>query len=213
MIRRTLPASIPYLSALIGMYALHNIWLTMGLYHLGILAFMLLRPNGPGRAALLRGWRTGPGLALGAVCALTGVTIYFAFPLAAATGAGPTEASAVSGLAGSLAGFGVRGMGFWLLCGWYVAVTPWIEELFWRGRLGTGRRGVDASDILFAGYHVLVLLKFLQWPWTVLAFVSLAAIAWAWRRVMRATGGLAIPVFTHAVADISTMIAVYMLMA
>ena len=219
--KRLLPAAIPYAAVLIGMYALRNIWLTMGLYHLGILAFMLLRPNGPGRAALLRGWRTGLGLVLGAVCVLSGVTIYFAFPLAAATGAAPADASAssaVSGLAGSLADFGVRGAGFWLLFGWYVAITPWIEELFWRGRLsagrlGTGRRGLDASDILFAGYHVLVLLKFLQWPWTVLAFVSLAAVAWAWRWAMRATGGLAIPVVTHAVADISTMIAVYLLMA
>ncbi len=213
MFLRILPALIPYAAVLIGMYALSSVWLTMGLYHLGVLAFMLLRPNGPGRCALLRGWRNGPGLLLGLACVLSGVSIYLAFPLAAAIGAGPADASAASGLAGALAGFGAGGAGFWLLFVWYVALTPWIEELFWRGRLGSTRRGLDASDILFAGYHVLVLLKFLQWPWVVLAFASLAAAAWAWRWAMRATGGLAIPVATHAVADISTMIAVYMLMA
>lgn len=185
------------------MYWRRSVWLTMGLYHLGVLAYMLLLPGGPGRRALLSGWRNAPGLALGVVCALSGASIYLAFPWADATPAGMADA---------LAGFGVRGAGFWLLFGWYVAVTPWIEELFWRGRLASGSRGPDASDILFAGYHVLVLMKFLHWPWAALAFVSLAAAAWVWRWAMRATGGLAMPVATHAVADVSTMIAVYMLM-
>ena len=202
--RRLLPAAIPYAAVLIGMYWQRSVWLTMGLYHLGAVAVMLATPNGPGRRALVRGWRRGPGLGLAAVCALSGTSIYLAFPWADATPAG---------MAAALADFGVRGAGFWLLGAWYVAVTPWIEELFWRGRLASCKRGPDASDTLFAGYHVLVLLKFLHWPWVALAFVALAAAAWVWRWAMRATGGLAMPVLTHAVADLSTMIAVYMLMA
>ena len=197
-----IPTTIPYLSILLGLCLFSSIWLTMGLYHLGVLAVMLLCPTPPGRAAIFRGWRTGPGLALTVVCALSGVSIYLAFPWADAT---------ATGLADALAGLGVSGAGFWLLAGWYVAVTPWIEELFWRGRLASDRRGLDASDLLFAGYHVLVLVKFLAWPWTALAFASLVGAAWAWRWARRTTGGLAIPVATHAVADVSTMAAVWFL--
>lgn len=197
---RLLAGAIPYLAVLIGLYGFSNIWIAMGLYHAGVLVFLLTRRPGPGWSQLLRGWQAKPAAMLLLAGTLSGLVIYLVFPTA--------NGSAVP-LSDSLSRFGVRAEHWILLFVYYVAVTPWLEELFWRGHLGGDSRSPALSDVLFAGYHVLVLVRFLHVPWVLLSFAVLLAVAWMWRQVRRSSGGLLVPVLSHLVADASTMLAVH----
>lgn len=197
-LRPYLLASMPYLAVLIGMYGLHNAWLAMVSYH--ALALLAL-----GRRAdwslLRRGWRLGVGLAVTAFCGLAGLALYLAYPVASREGLVLSE---------TLSAYGVPHNGWWFFI-YYCVLTPPVEEMLWRDRLATEARGVTRFDLLFAGYHLLVLTPFLEPLWLGVAFASLAFASCLWRYTRRATGGLAIAVISHFVADITVMYAIYQL--
>lgn len=65
--------------------------------------------------------------------------------------------------------------------------------------VGTGLWLFDQA--LLTGFHLLVLVQWIQWPWLPLCFVALAAASWIWRWLARDRGGLLVPLATHALAD------------
>ena len=101
--------------------------------------------------------------------------------------------------------------GSFLFFAWYSVVNPWLEELYWRGYQGSALRRPSVRDVLFGGYHVLVLVLLVEWPFAVLAGVALAFAAWLWRQVTRRFEGLLVPVATHTLADLGIVAAVYVL--
>ena len=199
----SLVPGIPYLAVLIGLYGLSSAWWAMGLYHTGALACVFLNESGPTWRVLHRGWNWRHFLVLAVPCAASGPLLLLLYPLAVH----PTL-----DLTAQLAGLGVS-KELWLVFSiYYCSVTPWLEELFWRGHLGSGSMQPDRSDLFFAVYHLLVLAKFLSWPWLAVVFFLLTGMAWLWRRIYLHCGGLVIPVITHLMADVSVMVGVYMLM-
>ena len=67
------------------------------------------------------------------------------------------------------------------------------------------------NDFLFAGYHLLVLVLFLEWIWILPALGVLLAAGWFWRQLRRRQGGLLLPVVSHMAADGGIMGVVYLL--
>ena len=67
-------------------------------------------------------------------------------------------------------------------------------------------------DAFFAGYHAIVLIPVIKPVFVGLAFLALMFVGWAFRNIYRLTGGLAIPLLTHIVADVAILYAVWKLM-
>ncbi len=193
---------IPYLAMILGLHLWHSPWLSFLLYHGAIVVILVMESPGRYARSLIRGWDKRIGWGAVAFGLAGGVLLKVLAPLAGIDGAG---------LRPVLGSLGLRGMGWPLFVVYHTLANPWFEEVFWRGRLGHDSRRPVLNDFLFAGYHMLVLMLFLDWPWLVPAFGILAVAGWLWRQLRRECGGLLTPVISHLAADGSIMIAVYWL--
>lgn len=193
-----LAAVLPYASIVIGLYLLGNIWITVLSYYLGIIAIITAVDKWSLLRRLVRGRRVRSALVGVPLCLLVGPLIVVAWPW--------TKLSGLS-LSASLAELGLD-MSSAVMFGCCVVLNPLLEELFWRGFLFTNCRRPAFVDLLFAGYHLLVLVLFVELPWAIAASVVLVVAAWFWRLLTGKLGGLFIPVITHAAADISVVAAV-----
>ncbi len=188
---------IPYGAVLIGLHLLSNAWTAMLLYHAGMAAVITAtrswtRPRSAATPACRRAaWSTiGPA-------ALAGPSLLLIMPL--------MDVENLE-LRTFLEGLGLSGTAWILFILHFSLINPVLEEFFWRGYLGSPARGITASDVLFAGYHVLVLIKLLPLGWAVAATAALIVAAWTWRQSMRPCEGTLTPILSHAAADISVIV-------
>lgn len=191
---------IPYVAMLIGLHLLGSAWISFLIYHGLVLAAVW--PDGNLRRDLLRGWHNRVGLGAIGFGVGGGVLIYSLAPYAG------INADLINP---AIAKLGLTGTGWLLFVIYHTLVNPWFEEILWRGKLGHVGLKPVWGDVLFAGYHVLVLMLFLDWLWILLAFVVLVAAGWFWRQLRRRHEGLLLPVISHLAADGSIMAVVYML--
>ncbi|MDX2472595.1 MAG: CPBP family glutamic-type intramembrane protease [Candidatus Krumholzibacteria bacterium] len=191
---------IPYVAMLIGLHLLGSAWISFLIYH-GLVLVAVWRETGL-RRDLLRGWHKLVGLGAIGFGVGGGVLIYTLAPYAG------INADLINPAIGKL---GLAGTGWLLFVIYHTLVNPWFEEILWRGKLGHDGLKPVWGDVLFAGYHVLVLMLFLEWLWILLAFVVLVAAGWFWRQLRRRHEGLLLPVISHLAADGSIMAVVYML--
>jgi len=202
--RSTRPADVaavalPYAAVAVGLYGLSNAWAAILIYDLGMVLAAAWSGAGDMTRLVRAGWDGRVAITLSVVCMLGGVVIYLLWDWVALAGAPLDE---------RLAAYGLSGWKLYALLVWLAFIHPVVEEIHWRGRLLVGDATPAARDALFAAYHVLVLRLFIKPFWVVFAFVVLLLTAWVWRRLAIHKGGLAVPVFSHTVADISVAIAV-----
>jgi hypothetical protein len=200
--KRDLLLLLPCAAVYAGLDIAGSAWSAILLYHAVLVALFLVereKADGPG---LLAGWNVPVGTVLVVVSALCGPLLILLWPLMDNT---------AGGMGGTLARFGLRGRSWWLFAVYYVSVHPVLEELFWRGSRVRRIRGIAFADVAFAAYHAVVLRHFLGLPWIVLVFVVLTAVSWLWRRVADHYNGLAVPLLSHAVADLGIMAAAFYL--
>jgi Type II CAAX prenyl endopeptidase Rce1-like len=193
---------VPYAAVLLGLYVLHSAWWALGLYHAGMLAFLLRASGRPALRSLVRGLRFGPGMLTVLAGALAGPSFLLAWPWVA---------SASPPVRDVLASVGLSGAAWLAFLLYYGGIHPGIEEAFWRGLIAPRARRPWITDLQFAGYHAVVLARFLAWPGALTAAVVLTIVAWTWRRVAVANGGLAVPWMSHFAGDASFLIAVEIL--
>jgi membrane protease YdiL (CAAX protease family) len=186
-------AAIPYLAVLGGIWLLDSVWVAVLAYHLGIVVALIASGRLGLFRDLARGWSAGLALGVGAALLLAGPAIYLCWPLMRLDGVE---------LGAALAGLGVGGPALLPLAAYATLANPWFEEALWRGLLLSRRSGPAIEDVLFAGYHALVLVEFLAWPWIVACVAALVIAAWIWRRLALRTGGLLVPALTHLAVDI-----------
>lgn len=170
-------------------------------YHLAILLILFLERQRETGQILLKGNHYPIFFAAALSAASSGISLYIASPIM----------EIPSGLEASLAGLGLKGISWPIFILYYSLVNPFLEEWYWRGYLGSVSKKLVVSDVCYAGYHPLVLYRFLRWPWLVLEFLVLVGVAWIWRQIARRAGGLLIPVVSHLTADASLIIAIYLL--
>ncbi len=190
------PALIPYFTILMGLHILKNAWIAILLYHAAIL-FIILRKNNKRLLQNLFGaWNWRVGFPLSIITALSGLSLYLLWPFAGIEGLDLSEV---------LSEYGLYGNSWIIFVIYYCVSTPILEEIFWRGYLSVPNRYPAGPDILFAGYHIIVLILFLK-PLPIAAvFLSLVMIAWVWRLISLKFNGLAIPFMSHLVAGISVI--------
>lgn len=205
--RAGLSLAIPFAAVWVGLYEMGSAWAALLLYESGMALVLLTDRPRFGLRSLFRGWRARGGAPLVFLCAASG-------PILALLWSG--IALDPGDLDATLANLGLSGAGWALFALLYVTVHPCLEEAFWRDpALGAGgrvRAGGPIRDTAFAGYHLLVLLRFLRPAWALAALLPLWLIAGWWRRAAERNGGLAIPVVSHSVAGLSTIAAVQWLL-
>lgn len=198
-LRRTL-GLIPYVAMIVGLHLLGSAWISFLIYH-GLVLLAVWR-DVELRRDLVRGWHTGVGVAAVAFGVAGGVMLLVLAPYAG------VDAALINP---GLAKLGLTGTGWLVFVLYHALVNPWFEEILWRGKLGRDSQRPVPEDLLFAGYHVLVLLLFLDGAWIALAVVALTVAGWFWRQLRRRFGGLLLPVLSHLAADGSIMSVVYLL--
>lgn len=192
---------VPYPAMLLGLFYFHSVWIAAMGYHLGMLVFLALDRDRLYRWALAS--RQHPWRVMAAVVggATGGILLYLCWPL---LGVSPEIGS-------DLARLGLTATTWPVFIIYFCAVNPWLEEWYWRGYLGTASRTLSGNDALFAGYHILVILPYVPWPWLVVSLLLLTGVGWGWRQEARLSGGLLTPMVSHALADLGVILAIYAL--
>jgi len=94
---------------------------------------------------------------------------------------------------------------------YFSLVNPFLEEYFWRSFFGSGTKGFYIGDLLYASYHVLILINKVSILATLFSIVCLTFIGWFWRQSRREDQGQLAAVLGHMAADFSVLTAVFFL--
>lgn len=190
---------IPYIAVAIGMYGLRSAWGALALYHIGALAVVLLywRRNIFNREARY----ASPFLSLTVIVYAAGGFLFYLLWPYVDPGSSP--------ITDKLENFGVNKHMWPYFAVYFCIVNSMVEELFWRGYLGSNEKQLHPNDFFFGGYHVLVILAFTNPIWGLPVFAACAFAGWLWRMLHKITGNLALPIATHLVADVAIALAVY----
>lgn len=199
---RIIAPTVPYIAITVGMHFMHSGWMAILLYHLGICLVALVANPRELAGKLLSGWDRRVAFLVLPLFALGGPILYFLWPIARIEHLQ---------LGTSLSALGLHDSSWFGFLVYYCLVNPWFEELFWRGLLADRDNYGWLSDMLYAGYHVLVLGFFVTPPWILFAFVILTCAGAVWRHLTAKHNGLIIPALAHFIADISVIVAAYIL--
>ena len=189
---------IPYAAVVAGLYGLKSGWAALLLYHAGMAAWLAASGYRP-KKLVWGGWKKAFIFASGGLAA--GPALVLIWPMAKL----PEEE-----MGGLLSGFGLGGWPLAVFAVYYSTVHPLLEESFWRFRPAAPAMGW-AEDLMFAGYHLLVLRFFLKPVFLPLVLLVLLLSGAAWRRIIRG-GGKTEALLSHAAGDAATMAAAIFLM-
>jgi membrane protease YdiL (CAAX protease family) len=193
---------LPYIAVVMGMYLFKNAWVALLGFHASILILLaIVHPDIP--VSILFKSKSPKWILISVlVCSTSGFGLYFLWDLFGIT----------PDLSAQLFSMGLKSPTSWLLFITYFSlVNPFIEEYFWRGYLGSNTKKFYVGDLVYAGYHGLVLLGKVQPVMTILAVVGLTSVGWFWRQISREDEGLLAAVLGHIVADFSILFVVYLM--
>lgn len=191
-----------YLAIGTGLFIFHSAWITLLGFHATIIISLLIaRPSIP-LANLFKGRDMKWTLLSLLLCGSSGIMLYYfrsRFGLA-------------DDLPHQTASLGLTASTWPLFMAYFVLVNPLLEEYFWRGYLGDKTKSLHSSDVLYAGYHALIIINKTGLRTIVFAVIVLILAGWFWRQVTRIhKGGLLAPVLGHMAADCTILVAVYKL--
>ncbi len=190
---------IPYAAVLVGLYWWENAWSALLLYHAGMAFYLAL--TGKLRFLRLSFANVRAAVIFSALGLAAWPALYLLWPAARLPGLE---------MAKELSRFGLSGLSLAAFAVYYSTVHPLLEEMFWRFDTD-GSPLFFSEDLLFAGYHMLVLVFFLKPAFIAAVFAVLAVSGMAWRRMVL-RGGRLEAVLSHAAGDAATMAAALMLM-
>ncbi|MFC2038448.1 type II CAAX prenyl endopeptidase Rce1 family protein [Chloroflexota bacterium] len=197
--KKIIPPLIPYIAVSIGLLVFHNAWLAMLAYHAGMAAVLLSSktPLSIRRFFHVKNYRIIFISALAGACG--GILLYVLWPFLSV----PDDINSY------IVGIGLNDETWPLFLAYFILVNPLIEEYYWRGYLASGTRRLTVNDLLFSGYHLIVLGGQMETIWLAAVFIGLAAGGWLWRQLNRINGGLLASVVSHMAGDISVMLVIY----
>lgn len=193
----------PYLAVILGVFVFKNGLFAVLLYHF-ILTICIAGINKRKALILLKtGYRPclGPLIVLAGL--LPGAVIVLLWPFA--------KQDTIN-IAQTIESVGLSDVCFAVFAIYSCFVNPFLEESFWRGCFKTKSCMPGPIDALFAGYHAIVMLPVVKPVFVILSFLALAFVSWAFRMIYRLTGGLAIPIAIHIIADVAILGALWKIM-
>lgn len=195
-------AFVPYVAVMAGLYILKNAWIAIGLYHFGISVFLITEDGRKSLKKLRRGWNSIAAVISILMSVMIFPIIFFFWKLMYLEN---------MTLNSTLSGFGLYGPSWLFFMIYFSTAQPLLEELYWRGYLANSHKYISWTDFAFAGYHILVLAWFVKLPWLVIAFIVLTIVAYIWRYLASKFEGLIVPLLSHIAADVSIIVAIYVL--
>lgn len=193
----------PYLAVILGVFVFKNGIFAVLLYHLILLICIVGLNRSKTVKLLISGFHRhiGPLICLGGL--LPGAVIFFLWPYA--------KQQTVD-IAQLMESVNLSSISFAVFALYSCLVNPFLEESFWRGCFKPKSWLPGPIDVLFAGYHAVVMIPVVKPIFVILSFLALAFVGWIFRIIYRFTGGLAIPLLTHIVADIAILWALWKIM-
>jgi membrane protease YdiL (CAAX protease family) len=188
---------LPYTAILIGLNLLKNAWIAILLYHFLILVYLAVSGHLRDFKLIFHGWNSR--LFLGSL----GMSIIAGPALFILWNSMKLDNSNLS----SLAHLKLDGLSWVLFMPYFALFHPVLEEVFWRSNPDNSKWNGYARDILFGGYHALVLVHFIKFEWLVISVMILCVVSHIWGVIFVKTRGLLIPVLSHILADLGIIVA------
>lgn len=190
---------LPYFAVWAGFFIFSNAWLTLVGFHLAILLSLLwLRPT-LGIDTLFKTTKPKYVLLSMFVCFAGGFGLYLLWDVFAVAPDLPEQLVKLHLNSSTWAGF----------IAYFSIVNPFIEEYFWRGALGDSAKKLYIGDVVYAGYHVMVVWNKVPAYSIAIMLAALIFAGWFWRQIYRRDSGLLAPVLGHMVADFAILMTVY----
>ena len=190
---------LPYLAVWAGLFYFKNAWFTLIGFHIAILlALSAARPNIPINI-LFKSKYPKWIIASVLLCGGSGLALYFLWDVFDVANDLPLQ----------LRSIGLTSSSWPVFIAYFALVNPFVEEYFWRAYLGSAAKGFHIGDLVYAGYHGLILINKVHPASIFLALACLAFIGWVWRQMVRKDGGLLAPVLGHMAADFTILLTIY----
>lgn len=190
---------MPYLAVWLGLYVFNNGWVAIFGYHAGIILLVTLAGVWPAPTQFRPSVPMWKIILFALTGCTAGATVYFLWPFIHVS---PRLASA-------LLEWGLTPRSWPLFIAYSALVNPWLEEIFWRGWLGSANAHPIVHDAAFAGFHLVILAPFFPSFWLIVAFLILAFSGWLWRQVNRAENSMLASTLFHMAADVSILVVVW----
>ena len=188
-----------YLAVGIGMFQLHSAWGALLGFHFAIVVSLLwARPNIP-IAILFRSTNIKWILLSVLLCGSSGLGLYFLW----------AYFGTATDLSAQIESLGLTPATWPGFIAYFALVNPLLEEYFWRGYLGDPTGKLYIYDLIYAGFHALVLLGKVPGYSIVFAIIGLTFAGWFWRQIAREDRGLLAPLLGHMAADLTILLAVF----
>lgn len=190
---------MPYLAVWLGLYIFHSGWIAIFLYHAVIIALVTMAKAWPGREAFRTNTPMWKIALFGLAGCSAGVLVYFLWPFL----------NFSSSLGEVLLRWGLTPNAWPFFIAYSALVNPWLEEIYWRGWLGSAAKRLILHDFIFGGFHLVVLAPFLSLFWLTIALLALTFSGWIWRQVDRVEKSMLATSLFHMAADVSILLVVW----
>ena len=199
LVKRILPPIIPYMTTGIGLLVFHNAWLAILGYHAGMVAVISLSKTGITVQRAFQGKRYWVLFITALAGAGGGILLYILWPLLSV----PDDINSY------IRSIGLNERTWPVFLTYFILINPLIEEYYWRGYLAGSAKGIALNDLLFSGYHLIVLAGQMETIWLIVVFFGLTIGAWFWRQMNKLAGGLLASTISHITADITVILTIY----
>jgi membrane protease YdiL (CAAX protease family) len=201
LVKNLLLPIVPYITVGIGLLVFHNAWLAILSYHACMVAAILISRKGTNIKRALSCKKCWILFITAFTGASGGILLYILWPLLSV----PDDINLY------VRSVGLNEQTWPVFLAYFVLINPWIEEYYWRGYLSSSSRRITVNDLLFSGYHLLVLAGHIGTIWLLAVFLVLTGGAWFWRQMNRLNGGLLASIVSHITADVTVILVIYYL--
>ncbi|MFC1921166.1 type II CAAX prenyl endopeptidase Rce1 family protein [Chloroflexota bacterium] len=199
LVKRILAPLIPYITVSIGLLVFHNAWLAILGYHAGMVAILSLTKTGITLKRAFQGKKLWIPFVTALAGAVGGILLYILWPVLAV----PDDINSY------IRNIGLNEQTWPVFLVYFTLMNPLIEEYYWRGYLAAATRKITLNDLLFSGYHLIVLAGQMETIWLIVVFFVLTIGAWFWRQMNSLNGGLLASTVSHIAADIAVILTIY----
>ncbi len=199
MVRKIVSPGIPYIAVGVGWLIFRNAWVAIFGYHIGMVIIILLAQPGIPVKRVFKSNNCKTPIITAIVGASVGILLYVLWPLLSV----PDDLNLY------LQNSGLTGKTWPLFLAYFIFVNPLIEEYYWRGYLGSNSKRIELNDLLWAGYHLIVLAGKMGIIWLAVVFLVLSTGAWFWRQANRLSEGLLASTVSHIAGDITVIFTIY----
>lgn len=189
----------PYLAVFLGLYFFKNAFVSILIYHIGIICSLLFIKSDYRIKDLLKFENKLLLFVTTIICALSGLVLLYLWDY--------IELPNLN-LFSEMNSIGLSGRYKILFLIYFSTIHPILEESYWRFFLKNEYKLFVLDDILFSLYHSFVLILFVKLWFVIVCFIALVLVSAIWRKIRQKKEENLIILVSHAVADFSIMLAI-----